>query len=33
VMTLFQRESLEDVFIQIARSEAGAVFGAGSPAK
>ena len=26
VMTLFQRESLEDVFIQIARSEAGDVF-------
>lgn len=33
VLTLFQQESLEDVFIQIARSEAGAVFGAGSAPK
>lgn len=32
VMALFQRESLEDVFIQIARSEAGDVF-APTPAK
>ena len=33
VMTLFQQESLEDVFIQIARSEAGDVFGAAKTAK
>ena len=33
VKALFQQESLEDVFIQIARSEAGDVFGAGQPAK